>query len=474
MADHRTSTFKRRTLLTGVPAAGAAAFISPAWASRESSLKFAYFADSAELAVYQKLVRAFQDQNPGITVEQVAITSANVSPNGQQMPASAYPDWLFSSFTRPNPPDVFFLNYREVDLYASRGVLEPLDDYVSSSTELHDEEFFPEVLDAFRSEDYLDSQLGALPQNISSLVVYYNTELFDKNNISRPADGWSWLDFQRVAKRLTSDSDADGRVDIYGVALDPSLHRFAAAIWGAGGELFDHHKRPTKMLLDTPQAREGLEWMTSLGPRGLGVVPPRWEQMALDDTHRFRSGRAAMLVQSRRVVPFLREEPELSFDVAPLPIGKTPANVLHSDGLGMWKGSLNKELAWKFIEFALGRPGQTILSESGRVVPSLRSVAASDAFLKGSALGSTIGYSQQPVSSLVFLDNIAHARPLPGSNVWPSGVWQLESALRRAFYEDGDVVTAIKDAVDRSTMDFQNPDDLVRHIYPTKPLESED
>jgi multiple sugar transport system substrate-binding protein len=424
--------------------------------------------------VYQKLVAAFEQQHPEIRVEQVPIQSANVSPNGQQMPASAYPEWLFASFTRPNPPDVFFLNYREVDLYASRGVIEPLDEYVSASTELHDEEFFPEVMNAFRSADYLNNQLGGLPQNISSLVVYYNTDLFDENKISRPADGWSWTDFQRAASRLTIDLDGDGRTDIYGVALDPSLHRYAAVIWGAGGELFDDSKRPTKLLIDGPQAREGIEWLNSLGPKGLGVVPPRWEQIALDDTHRFRDGRAAMLIQSRRVVPFLRQRPELSFDVAPLPVGKTPANVLHSDGLAMWSGSPEKELAWKFIEFSISRPGQIILSESGRLVPSLRSVADSDAFLKGSVLGSRLGYVSQPASSLVFLDNIAHVRPLPGSNVWPSGVWQMESALRRAFYEDGDVGTAIKDAVGRSTMDFKNPEDLVRHIYPTKPLLTED
>ncbi|MEZ4499867.1 MAG: hypothetical protein R2839_07250 [Thermomicrobiales bacterium] len=58
-------------------------------------------------------------------------------------------------------------------------------------------------------------------------------------------------------------------------------------------------------------------------------------------------------------------------DVAPLPVGTVEANVLHSDGIGMWSASPNKEAAWKFIEFIIGARGQSILAESGRTVPSL-------------------------------------------------------------------------------------------------------
>jgi multiple sugar transport system substrate-binding protein len=474
MESIRHSRIKRRTLLTGVPAAGVATKIGHASAASPNEIKFAFFADSSELKVYERLIAAFEEAYPDLRVIPVAIQSANVSPNGQQMPASRYPGWLYTAFTSPNPPDVFFLNYRELDIYATRGVLEPLDDYLTASTELFDEEFFPEVMEAFRSDALPNRGLGALPQNISSLAVYYNTEMFESAGIKSPNEGWTWDEFTAAAERLTTKPSDDGRVDTYGVALDPSIHCYAAAIWGAGGELFDHPKYPTKVLLDTPEARAGLEWLTMLGPQGLGVVPPRWERIALDDTHRFRDGQAAMLIQSRRVVPFLREEPLLPWDVAPLPVGMTPANVLHSDGLGMWRGSPNKEAAWRFIEFVIGRRGQLILADAGRTVPSLRSVADSDEFLKGSALATALGIAHPPANSLVFLDNIALVRPLPASNTWTSAVWMFESSFKQAFYDDGDVQAAIQRVVDGSALTLREPGDLVRHIHASKPLESED
>ena len=115
-----------------------------------------------------------------------------------------------------------------------------------------------------------------------------------------------------------------------------------------------------------------------------------------------------MLIQSRRVVAFLRDNAIVPWDVAPLPVGLMPANVSHSDGLGIWSGSPRKEGAWKFLEFAMGEEGQTILAESGRTVPSMVRVAESDAFLKGGSAASLLGYSQSPRNASVYLDNIAH------------------------------------------------------------------
>lgn len=465
---------RRRTLIAGIPAAGAAAVIGPASAANPVEIKFAFFADSSELAAYQTLIAAFEAENPGIRVVRTPIASSNVSPNGRQMPASAYPEWLYTSFTSPHPPDVFFVNYRELDVYASRGVLEPLDAYINGSTELFEEDFYPQALEPFRSDAFPTRSLGALPQNVSSLAVYYNTEMFDTAGIERPVDGWTWDSFTDAAERLTSPKEAYERVPVYGLAFEPSIHRYAAAIWGAGGELFDDPKYPTQVLIDSPEARAGLEWMTNLGPQGIGAVPPRWERLALDDTNRFARGGAAMLIQSRRVTNYLRDNATMPWDVAPLPVGTVEANVLHSDGIGMWSASPNKEAAWKFIEFIIGARGQSILAESGRTVPSLRTLAESDAFLKGSTLSTALGIARPPANAQVFLRNIGIVRPLPASNVWTSAVWLFESAFKGAFYDDGDVDAAVSLVLDGSALTLREPDDLIRMVYPSRMLESED
>ncbi|MBX3071240.1 MAG: sugar ABC transporter substrate-binding protein [Thermomicrobiales bacterium] len=474
MSNHEERRVPRRTLLAGIPAAGAAAVIGPASAANPIEVKFGFFADSSELAAYETLVAAFEAENPGIRIVRTPIESSNVSPNGQQMPASAYPEWLYSSFTSQNPPDIFFINYREVDIYASRGVLEPLDSYLAASDVLFEEEIFTQALEPFRSDAFPVRSLGGLPQNVSSLAVYYNTAMFDAAGIERPVDGWSWETFTDVAERLTTSKEKYERVEVYGLAMEPSIHRYAAAIWGGGGEIFDDPKYPTQVLIDSPEARAGLDWMTNLGPQGVGAVPPRWERLALDDTNRFAKGGAAMLIQSRRVTSFLRDNALMSWDVAPLPVGAVEANVLHSDGIGMWSASPNKEAAWTFIEFVIGPKGQSILAESGRTVPSLRTLAESDSFLKGSSLGSTLGIKRPPANAQVFLRNIGIVRPLPASNVWTSAIWLFESAFKGAFYDNGDVEAAVSMVVDGAALTLREPDDLIRKVYPSRPLETED
>mgnify|MGYP002682935972 CR=1 FL=1 len=196
--------------------------------------------------------------------------------------------------------------------------------------------------------------------------------------------------------------------------------------------------------------------------------------MLLDDTQRFRSGKAAMLIQSRRVVAFLRDNALVPWDVAPLPVGSIPANVSHSDGLGIWSGSPRKDGAWKFLEFAMGEEGQKILAESGRTVPSMTRVAESDAFLKGGSAASLLGYAQSPRNASIYLDNIGISRPLPSTSTWPSAVWEMDRAFKKAFYDDGDVETAIASVIEKTTFSSETSNDLFQMASPTRIPGTED
>lgn len=438
----------RRTLLKAAPIAGLATLMRPEGSLGADAVRFAFFADPSEALAYAQLIDRFESVQDEFKIEPIVISSSNVAPLGRLLPASKYPEWLRDSFTGPNPPDVFLFTYRDVGTYETRGVLEPLDERLAQSRSLNEADFYPEALSLFRPAD---RPLLAIPQNLSSLVVYYNSDMFEAAGVPEPSENWSWDDFTAAAKKLTLDIDGDGHTDIHGIVFDPTIHRYAAAIWGAGGELFDDVYQPTTLTLDTPEARKGIAWITSLGPTGIKATPTMDERMQLDDTQRFRMGKAAMLIQSRRVVAFLRDNASIPWDVAPLPVGSIPANVSHSDGLGIFSGSPRKDAAWAFLEFAMGEEGQTILAESGRTVPSMVKVAQSDAFLKGGSIASVLGYNKAPRRAPVFLDNIAISRPLPSTTTWPSAVWEMDRAFKKAFYEDGDVDTAIASAMQRTT-----------------------
>lgn len=354
------------------------------------------FADPAESAAYQELIGAFEQENQDVEIKLV--------PVGSQSDHMAK---LSTAFSAGNPPDLFLVNYRRFGQFAGRGVLEPLGARLARSRVFGEKDLFAEAVDAFRFE----GTLLCLPQNVSTPVVYWNRTLFREAGLSPPAEGWTWDDMLQAAKALTKDDNGDGIVDIRGLGFEPSLNRFAPFIWQAGGQIVDDLEHPTTMSLFDPGAIEALNFFIEL-QYVHHVVPTRPEFESEDVEHQFANDRLGMLIESRRATTALRVVQDLDWDVAPLPVHperREPVVMLHSDAYCMAKSSAVKDAAFRFVEFALGPDGAPILSRTGRTVPSLRSVAESEAFLDP---------SQPPESAQVFLDQIPFIRRFPNIAVW--------------------------------------------------------
>jgi multiple sugar transport system substrate-binding protein len=260
---------------------------------------------------------------------------------------------------------------------------------------------------------------------VASLVTYYNRDLFERAGLDLPADGWRWNDMVAAAERLTQDIDGDGDVDVYGLGVDPEIIRIAPFIWSNGGELLDDAERPTRFTVGSFKAIQAIQAFLDL--RGVAGVTPTDEEAESEGFEaRFLNGTLAMMMESRKAVPSFRTITDFGWDVAPLPEHREPATILHSDAYCMTSASSRKGQAWAYLEFALGPRGQEIAAATGRTVPSLRSVAESDAFLDPSAA---------PASSRVFLDNVDHIRAVPHIETWPEIEDVVNGLLEEAYYE---------------------------------------
>ena len=375
-----------------------------------SEISFLVFGDPEELAAYRDLIATFEDIEPEITVNLIE--------------ASDRTDLLTrlsTSLAGGQPPDLFLINYRFFGQFASRGVLEPMGDRLEASSAFEGDDFYAQALEAFRFND----QQVCLPQNVSSLVVYYNADLFAAANAPLPSTGWTWSEMVDAAVSLTLDIDGDGQIDQHGLGVEPSLIRVAPFVWSNGGELVDDDNRPTEFTLDTPEARGALEAFFDLG-RFPAVIPNENEVESEDLDSRFLNGRLGMYMSSRRSTPTFRTITDFAWDVAPIPVHREPAGILHSDAYCMTTASENKEAAWRFVEFALSREGQTITAQSGRTVPSFIEVSTSEAFLDPHAA---------PANSQVFLDTIPYIRRVPNISTWPEIEDAAEPILEEALYE---------------------------------------
>ena len=173
---------------------------------------------------------------------------------------------LSTSFAGGSPPDLFLMNYRFYGQFAARDVLEPLEPYVEDSDAFALDDFYSEAVDAFR----WNGVSTCLPQNISSLVVYYNRDLFERFDVPVPTDDMAWSQFVFRAQQLTRDdkgavvrgADPDlppqpnaAPAAIYGLGVEPTIIRFAPFVWSNRGELVDDDENPTRFTLDSPASK---------------------------------------------------------------------------------------------------------------------------------------------------------------------------------------------------------------------------
>jgi multiple sugar transport system substrate-binding protein len=434
MSTHRRAFQGLFLLLLAVSfASGTAPFLvasssHAAQAPKATTISFMIWGDPAEKKAYDRLVSEFTARNPDVKVELVYMPSL-----------AAHQQRLAMDFVVGTPSDVFLVNYRRYAQF-SAGLFEPLDKYVAKSATMKLDAFYPEAIAPF----YWRGKLVGIPQNISSLVVYYNKNLFDAAGIPYPTSEWTWDDFVRTARAFTKDANGDGEIDQFGLGTDAIMFRTLPFIWQNGGELMDDPVAPRRLTLDSPATREALQWFVDLQMKH-HVVPNMVQEKAEISASRFLRGTMGMFLDSRRGVPLYRTIKTFDWDVAPLPRGKKPAGILHADGYFMASASRNKAAAWRFIEFANSPPGQTIVAQTGRTVPSLRAVAESPAFLDS---------AQKPRSSRVFLDVIPHIRAVPVMEIWPDIEAQVSQEIERAYHGNATLDEAILVSIERTTAWF--------------------
>jgi multiple sugar transport system substrate-binding protein len=387
----------------------------------QKPVTFMVFGEPAELQAYQSLVDAFKKQYPNISIEIIHIP-------GQ----SDYRKRLVADLAGGEPADVVLVNYRRFSGLALKNVFEPLGPYLEKSNVLNYDDFYALSMRAFS----LNEQVVCVPQNISSLVTYYNKDLFDVAGLPYPSAEWTWDDFISLSKALTLDTNQDERIDQYGAGVEPTLIRVAPFIWQNGGTVSMNNT----LTLTEPRDLEAVQWFVDWQVIHK-ITPGAVEEQSESSESRFINGRTAIYFNSRRLVPTFREITAFDWDVAPLPAGLEKKSILHSDAYCLTSASQNKDAAWMFIEFANSFEGQSIVAQSGRTVPSLIKVAESDAFLD---------LQTKPENNRVFLDVIPFTMRLPQHINWADIEEICDEELQRAYYGEVSVMEAMRSAVSRA------------------------
>ena len=104
--------------------------------------------------------------------------------------------------------------------FVKKELVSPLEEYIDFSTNLWDG--VRSTLDSFK---YDGKYYMAVPEDGMVTGVFYNNELFEEYAQKTPLeylneDNWNWNTYREVAKKMTIDTDQDGKIDIWGTSID--------------------------------------------------------------------------------------------------------------------------------------------------------------------------------------------------------------------------------------------------------------
>ena len=317
---------------------------------------------------YEEWAQQFQDLYPYITVE----LRTDGAPSGR---------------------DVFMASQFELAGLLQANAILDLSTFLDQSETLDRADYYPAVLDIFRSQ----GRQWALPLGLDMLMLYYNQDLFDRYGVAHPTTGWTWGDFLDRALDTT-----DPGAGIYGYALqhegDLAIYEPVMLIYQRGGAIFDSLDAPTRVTFDEPLNIEAMAFYADLIHRH-GVAPTPQEAQQLGRPYPWRSvfdGRFAMwsMMFSERGGARWPTPWQMAWGIVPMPKDAAAGTLALADGLFISAASEHPAEAWLWVTFLSEKippyamPARISLAESpeferqvGSVVAAAARAAISDAIL---------------------------------------------------------------------------------------------
>ncbi|MCW2819654.1 MAG: hypothetical protein JWR42_2441 [Marmoricola sp.] len=403
-------------------------------ASAPTTVTVAVYGARPVLATYRSLAASFTQKHPGTVVKVLTYSS-----HDEAMAA------LQKSRAAGDPPDLFLADHGDLGLLEQDKALRRVDDLLSEREVDFGDGFARNGLEAFSS----DAALQSMPTDDSPLVVYYNPQLVELDQLREPGrtpvsqdTGWSLDDFAVAAAMPRAPG-------VRGVYVAPEVEQLAPFVWSGGGQVVDDADKPTTTTLADDSSASALERLltivrdpgNSFGPRALR------RSSALE---RFEKGQLGMILGYRDLVPQLRARQSLTFDVMPIPRVGSSETIGSMSGLCLSSAVKEPERAADVLTYLVSDASASALAATGYVMPANVEVVNNDAFLQT---------GQRPLHSTVFPRELRDIQLLPTTTTWPAVRSEVDRQLAPLFTEPQ--VLPLKDrlqAIDDASVLIFNPD----------------
>ncbi|MGD9580076.1 MAG: sugar ABC transporter substrate-binding protein [Vampirovibrionia bacterium] len=369
----------------------------------KTTIKFSTWGSETEINILKPLVKEFEENNPDIKVELLHIPQN-------------YFQKLHMLVATNLTPDVMFINNLNMPVYASGNILKDLSNKVIDDPIINQKAFYKKSLETMSYHN----KLLAIPRDVSNVVIYYNKDIFDQNDVNYPKPDWTIEDFLKTAQKLTLKEK--NKTKRFGSSFSTLPIFFLPFVWSDGGDLFS--KNEQSLALSNEKSCNALQFYADLRNE-YHVAPTDAESGNNTMAQLFMQQRIAMFVSGRWSVPRFRQDLKFNWDIINFPQGSS-GSVIGADGSGwaIYSKTKHPDEAWKLVQFLASKEAITEFTKTGLIVPARKDVANSKFFFTPDT---------KPESAYLFLSIIENAKPTPKIERWNEVIDTINTALEPAW-----------------------------------------
>ncbi len=285
----------------------------------------------------------------------------NVEVSIEEAPWGDFATKLVTEIAAGNPPDTFWQEAGVIAGFAAKGACVDLTEYINRDIKSDE---YTQLL--FSGKDG-SGKIWGIPHGVNPIALAYNKKIFTEANVSLPTKDWTYQDIFDAAKKLTKDTNGDGKTDIYGLVVGYNITQgWFPFIKSTGGQVLD--STLTKAMFDDPKSIEGLKKFASLANE-LRISPTRAATQASGgDWAFFGSGKGAMyFIQAGSNGVINGKFPELDWDVVMMPKGwdgnRVVPTVANNWAIYSKTDKTVQDAAWAWLAYWLGDDAQKIFGQ---------------------------------------------------------------------------------------------------------------
>lgn len=327
----------RRSMLLG-----SAALAMPRLARAATEITVLYSQPGLYKEAHETIVREFMRREPDVAIRLLA-------------PARAYEEAasaVLRGAVTNAIPDVVYNGTNLLHLFVDRRLAVPLDPYIAADASFTRDGYIPGML----ATGNLAGKQYAIPFALSTPITFYNEELVRRAGLDPEAPPADWPGTLGWAERITALGAPVKGIDIKWQTTGNYL--FQALLFSHGGKLLSADGM--QVGFDTPEGLRVFQLLQAMVVRG-GMADASAEQAMQD----FIAGNIGMHITSSANLNTLAAQigERFTLRTAPFPVPRPDARIVSGGAAATLfaRSEEKRQAAYKYIRFATGPIGQTIM-----------------------------------------------------------------------------------------------------------------